>query len=153
MKKYFLVSIILALFLSACVSNTPPPTPLKTKEVVKTNSDLELKVKKSYQPDWITDSNIDGYICNVSSSTLQNNLSITKRIATIQVKANISQDIQSYIDTQVELESKCIDDKCKEKFSSKIHITSSQMIKNSKIMNQYTDKDKNLYYVHLCLKI
>ena len=125
----------------------------KNVKVIKSRKVQTPSIYKSYLPDWIMNTNRDGYICNIGSALLDNNLGITKKIATIQAKANISQDIQSYISTQSKLETNCKNQECKEKFSSKINITSTQMIKNVKIINQYTDTKKGIYYIHLCTKI
>ena len=64
-------------------------------------------------------SNKEGYLCNIGSAKLNGNLAITKKIATIEAKANISQDIQSYIKTQIELETNCKNQECKKNLVQK----------------------------------
>ena len=144
MKNYFIIAIVSTLLLSGCSSAEPNPIVTQSKTI---------ETIESYQPDWIINSNKDGYLCNIGYSKLNKNLAITKKIANIEAKANISQDIQSHIKTQIELETNCKNEECKDKYSSKINITSKQMIRNVKIVNQYTDTKKGIYYIHLCMKI
>jgi outer membrane biosynthesis protein TonB len=177
MKKHlFLSAIFMVTIFSGCNSVTPKPIkqkvlqkPLKTQEVIKPSKKkkvtlrtkqttkpkkITLSVVKNFnEPDWILNPNIDGYICNIGSANLTNNLGITKKIATIQAKANISQDIQSHIKTQLSLEKSCTNQQCNKKFTSKTNITSTQMLKNVKMVHQYTDKKEAIYYIHLCTKI
>ena len=149
MKKYLILLIIATVvILSGCGSVQPKPA--EQIEVKKIQTSVTYQ---SYLPDWIMNSNRDGYICNVGSASLENNLAITKKIATIQAKANISQEIQSYIKTQSKLETHCKNQECKEKFSSKTNITSTQMIRNIQIINQYIDTKKGIYYIRLCTEI
>jgi hypothetical protein len=163
MKTYLTIPILLAIILSGCGSVEPKPTANKVEskkisnqspkaEKIKPQKDSTITISKSY-PDWIMNSNRDGYVCNIGSSTLNGNLAITKKIANIEAKANISQDIKSYIKTQTELETNCRNQECKNKFSSKTNITSTQMIRNVETINQYTDTKKSIYYIHLCSKI
>ena len=159
MKPYLMISIVFTIILSACGSVTPNPSINKTESTKisiqpkEINRVLITPISNSYKPDWIMNSNMDGCICNIGSSTLDGNLAITKKIATIDAKANISQDIQSYVKTQLELETNCKNQECKEQYSSKTNITSTQMIRNVKTVNQYTDTKKGIYYIHLCLNI
>ena len=174
MKTYLIFSIISIVLLSGCGSVAPvvtkPISPAlkpvvskvksekivvqaKKTEIIKPEKVSTPTIKKSYQPDWIMNPSRDGHICNIGFATLSGNLAITKKIATIDAKANISQDIQSYIKSQIELETHCRNQECKEKFSSKINITSTQMIRDVKTLNQYTDTKESIYYIHLCSKI
>ena len=164
MKKYLILLIISTVIILSGCGSIQPKTVQKVKagkvivqqknvKVTKSKKVQTPIIHKSYLPNWIINSNRDGYICNIGSAKLDNNLGITKKITTIQAKANISQNIQSYINTQTELETNCKNQECKEKFSSKTNITSTQMIRNIKIINQYTDTKKGIYYIHLCTKI
>jgi len=94
-----------------------------------------------------------GYMCNIGSSVLNDNMAISKKVAIIQAKANISQDIQSYVKTQSKLQEKCVNDECKSKFTSNTNISSTQMIRNIEITNHFTDTKKGIYYIQVCSKL
>jgi len=161
--KYYLF-VITIIFINAC-STSPQPnikesTPLKiqpkNKKITSTQSKPieSIKTQKSYLPQWIMQTNTKkGYMCNIGSSALNDNMAISKKVAIIQAKANISQDIQSYVKTQSKLQEKCINDECKNKFTSSTNISSTQMIRNIEITNHFTDTKKGIYYVQVCSKL
>ena len=155
-KNLFLIGIV---FLTGCSSVKPIVANQEHKSQERKSQEHKSQERKShnskrtYKPNWITNSNVKGSICNIGSAVINNNFGITKRIATIKAKSNISQEIQSYISTKIKLETKCLNQECKERFSSKINIKSTQMIRNVKEINQYIDTNKGIYYIHLCTKI
>jgi hypothetical protein len=160
MKTYLVISAISIILLSGCGSVEPKPEvnkiesekiPTQQKKIKKVSTPI---VQKSYLPNWIMNANSKkGYMRNIGSSVLNPNMAITKKVATIQAKANISQDIRSYIDTQVELQENCKNDECKSKFSSRTKITSTQTIRNIEIKNHFTDTKQKIYYIQVCSKI
>jgi len=162
MKYYYLIMTIL--FISGCATSSQPKIEKQTsimndnKVTVKTTIlntvPKPIKKQKSYLPQWIMQTNPKkGYMCNIGSSVLNDNMSITKKVATIQAKANISQDIQSYVKTQSKLQEKCVNDECKSKFTSSTNISSTQMIRNIEITNNFTDTKKGIYYIQVCSKL
>jgi len=164
--KYYLF-VITIIFINACSTNPQPnikeTTPTKIQKTLPKNKNVtstqskpieSIKTQKSYLPQWIMQTNPKkGYMCNIGSSVLNDNMSITKKVATIQAKANISQDIQSYVKTQSKLQENCVNDECKSKFTSHTNISSTQMIRNVKITNNFTDTKKGIYYIQVCSKL
>jgi len=161
--KYYLF-IITIIFINACSTNPQPnikettPTKIqpKNKKITSTQSKpiKSVKIQKSYLPQWIMQTNLKkSYMCNIGSSTLNDNMAISKKVAIIQAKANISQDIQSYVKTQSKLQENCVNDECKSKFTSNTNISSTQMIRNIEITNHFTDTKKGIYYVQVCSKL
>lgn len=160
MKRYWYIPLIVfSYILVGCSSNDPQPNmtteskTLASKQTVNEVAEDVNKIKESTSLSWIDNPNREGYICEVGFAKINGDEDLTKKIAKIEAKAGISQTIESYIKTQSTLEASCNNDECKNKFSSKTHISSTQMIKNIEIVNQYTDVDKGIYYIHLCSKI
>ena len=164
--KYYLF-VITIIFINACSTNPQPnikeKNPTKIQKIQPKNKKItstqlkpikSIKIQKSYLPQWIMQTNPKkGYMCNIGSSALSDNMAISKKVAIIQAKANISQDIQSYVKTQSKLQEKCVNDECKSKFTSSINISSTQMIRNIEITNHFIDTKKGIYYVQVCSKL
>lgn len=119
---------------------------LQKKSIIKKEATSSL-------PDWILDSNKDGYICGIGSSQLHAKMSMTKKIALIAAKAKISEQIKTFVDAQQKVEAKCINEECNNKYSSITNLSSSNMITNSRITDKYLDDANNIYYVRVCSKI
>ena len=115
----------------------------QSKQTIATPTEKSL-------PLWIMNPNQEGYLCEVGSVTIQDKFSITKRTALIIAKARISQQIKLYVDTQLQQNIECNNDRCKTVVTSKTTLISSNMIKNVTVHNSYHDNKNQRYYMHLC---
>ena len=154
MKQTIVSLTTITFLLSGCGGSTPTPSEVKVKKTT-TKITLSKPIEKvSNLPSWIVSpSNKDGYICEVGSCAISENTKMTKKVALIQAKSNISSQIETYIDSQVKLKTDCISDECKSTISSQITAQSTNMIRNVKVVDNYTDTNENLYYVRACSKI
>ena len=155
MNYLLMILTTLTLMTSGCSTTKPQVKSVVEKEPTKqvATSRKTSEVKQSGLPTWIMNPNKNGYICDVGTSQLQAKMSITKKVAFITAKAGISEQIRIYVETEQKREASCISEECKSKFSTKTHLSSTNMIQDIAIEDSYTDEEHSIYYVRVCTKI
>jgi len=158
MEKYFL--FLVPIIFTACGNNTklgsvvPHNIEKPSVAITQQKSTVTNKPKKKINPipSWIYNSKKQNNICSVGSSTIQSNIANTQKIAKIQAKASISEQIKVYINSLSILKKSCTDEKCSSSYSTTSQQQSTNMLHNIKYINSYTDNKNNIYYVRACIQ-
>jgi len=147
MKFKLLFLTLTIVLITGCTTSSKISTP--TKQIKK------LHVKKESQivdntPIWILNPNKKNHICAIGSAKLSSDKETMEKIASMKSKANISKQIKIYIDSK----SKSI----KNGNGNSIYTTSStqqstNMLRDLKVVDNYTDKENKKYYIRTCSKI
>ena len=148
-KKLHL-NILLITFLIGCssISNKPQDTFSKDKH----NNDTKIAKKQSIKykiPSWLINPNKSDQICAIGTANANSGIDM-KKIAFIRAKAEISKQINIYIESQI---TSSKNSNGKSIFATSSSHQSTNMLKNIKIVNEYLDKNDNIYYVRACSKI
>jgi hypothetical protein len=153
MNHLLIFTIAISAFISGCSTTPVSPSTQKQQPIEVKKKPICKEEVKSSLPNWILNPNKNGFICDIGSSRVNAKMSTTKKVALITAKARISEQVKLYINTQSNSEASCINDECKKEFHTKTNIQSSNMIKNIRTLNDYTDVLNNIYYVQVCTKI
>jgi hypothetical protein len=131
MNKYINIFTItnIVLFISSCSSSN--------------NINSNSNKKQS----WIYNAQMPNQICAIGSST--NNLK-AKDKALLKAKANISKQLQIYINSKKTKSISCTTKECKTQYKVFSSQQSSQMLNNISIINRYIDNNTNRYYLRAC---
>lgn len=128
--------IVLPLLFISCTSNNQ----------VNVN---KIKKVKDNTPNWILNPNKQNHICSIGSAPITDKKT-TNTIARMKAKSNLSKQISIYIDSQ----SKSMrNSNGKSKYTSSSSQQSTNMLKNIKFTDNYTDSTNNRYYIRACSKI
>ena len=155
MKRFITLTLFLLLF-SAC-SNSPQTsnmggqhstnkaTPLaKTKQI----SPKKQRIPKGDDlPQWIFNPNKPNQICEIGSSITQPTPKMTKKVALLMAKANISKQIKMYISNQ---SNSYKDNSGKSKFSTKSNQQSTSMLNDIVVADRHFSKEENRLYLRVC---
>ena len=145
--KTISILIVLPLLFIGCTSNKQPNVDKKSK--IKKVIVAQKQIVKDNTPNWILNPEKPNYICAIGSAPITDKKTTTT-IARIKAKANISKQISIYIN------SKSISMKNssgKSKYTSSSSQQSTNMLRDVKFTDNYTDKRNNRYYIRACSKI
>ena len=137
----FILFIISSIFYIGCSNTITQINNISNSKKNTNNQNLKL-------PKWIQNPQNKNKICAIGSSKKQNNM---KEIAQLKAKANISKNISLYIQSQSIKKIKCNKTNCNDSFSTNSTHQSNTMLKDVKIINEYFDKQNNIYYLKMCI--
>ena len=111
-----------------------------------TNKTVNTPIKNT--PKWIQNPNKTNHICALGSSSITT-AKTTNMIATLKAKAKISKQIKIYIQTK-KVSNKSDKNSSFHKYSTH---QSTNMLRDIKVHNSYTNRSTNIYYIRMCSKI
>ena len=140
------ITLFLIFIFVGCAAPSHPIHSSSKSKIIEETSPKE--VPQNNLPKWILEPNIDGYICAVGSAKKQvdGDVSTQKKIALITAKANISKQIEIYIESELTMNKKCSASECQSDMNFKSRQQSMNMIRNIQIKNEWVDpNDKTMY--------
>jgi len=144
MRSYIVLALI---FILVGCSDTARPKKLSKPRTEQ--STLNAPSKPSPTPFWVKNPYSDtSKICGLGSSSL--NDTNFESAANMGAKADISEQIQLYINTQFEVRTGCKNHECQKKVSSWAQLQSAEMVRNTKHTNRWKDPVQKRYYIQLC---
>lgn len=123
-----------------------PSTPSVQKEENVRNVEV---IAVDARPNWIKNPNEENKVCAVGSSKKSADIKLMNKIAFLKAKANISKEIEIYIET--ELDSK-YQSSGVSKISTSARQQSTNMLRNVKVVDTYEDSKHGIYYLKACMQ-
>ncbi len=133
-KKLILFVLLVFLFHGCSSSKQESVTIQKCVESVTVKTDV---------PNWITNPSKENSICSIGSAPIAD-MKTTRTIALMSAKANISKEIEVYVDTF---------SSNKTEFTSFSSEQSTNMLKDVKIVDRYEDNLNHIYYLRACITL
>lgn len=132
------VLVVLLVSMLGCNNSSKTVSPPKVEPMVVSNT-----------PSWISNPSKEGYICSIGSASLSN-INTMQSIAKIKAKANISREINTYINSQSKLVKSSTGKSAYTSISSQQSVS---MLNDIEYINNFTDTMSNRYYIRACSKV
>ncbi|MEA2018113.1 MAG: LPP20 family lipoprotein [Campylobacterota bacterium] len=147
MKLKLSASILISSLLLIGCGSTPQPS----KVISNSKKTITPKpIIKKTSPNWILNPNKQNHICAIGSSKLSSDKKTMKKIASMKAKANISKQIKIYIDSKSKASK---NNNGKSTYTTSSTQQSTNMLRGVKVVDNYEDKQNNIFYLRTCTKI